>query len=103
MGGGLSFPHLRTGVRLINTVLPAEVPSMKPNHTFHILDFIFYLVTVIDEHLSVVIRQEGSRIEDSQFWKLDSWVGQVWGMLLGHTGIKQSVFRLSRKRVSTLF
>lgn len=86
----MGFPSLIwEPVRLINTVLPAEVPRMKPNHSFHILDFIFYLVTVIDEHLSVVIRQEGSRTEDSQFLKLDSWVGQEWSMLLGRTGIKQ--------------
>lgn len=51
----------------------------------YIPDFIVHFMTVMDEHLQVGIRKEGSRIGGSQFLKQDSRMDQEWGPILGHT------------------
>ena len=44
-----------------------EVPGLKPDHSFYKLGFIFRLVTLLDEHLNVVIRKGGSRLVTVRF------------------------------------
>lgn len=41
--------------------------------------FIFHLLTVMDEHLWVVTRQEGSKTDNGGVLKLDSRVGRESG------------------------
>lgn len=45
----------------------------------------------MDEHLWVIIRQEGSQIDGGGFLKPDSRVVKGYGLVLGHTGIRWSV------------
>lgn len=47
---------------------------------------------VMDKHLWVITKQEGIRIDGSRFLRLDSRVAQEWGLVLGHTVIRQSGF-----------
>ena len=54
--------------------------------------FIFHLVTLLDEHLQIIIRQEGSSINGGVYLEPDSRLGQEWGMITNHTVIRQLLF-----------
>lgn len=56
------------------------------------LNYFHYLKTVMDEHLWIVIKLEGSRIDVGRFINWDMSIVQEQGLLLGHVGIRQPAF-----------
>ena len=59
----------------------------------------FHLLTVKDEHLWVITREEGIRIDVSGFLKLDLRIVQEKDQVLGHMDIRHSGVLLRRRAV----
>lgn len=92
------FPHLRSWVRSISSVLSSEIPCLGPNHSVSIKITVavpMYLVlsfTSLQSWMNTkVIRQEGRQIDGSGFLKPDLREGQEKGLALCHIVIREPV------------
>lgn len=76
--GGLSFlpPESLGQSHLLRSRLRCLVSVKVTTIASHVPDFISHLMTVTDEHLQIIIRQEDSRVDCAWFLKLDTGESQ---------------------------